>query len=152
MPSGQRYPHPVGHIDIFSTIAGAAGAALPADREIDGVNLLPYVKGERTERPHQVLFWRSGQYKAVRDGDWKLQSNEARSKVWLYDLAKDPTEKTDLAAREPERVKAILALLAQQDAASVKPLWPSLLRGPIFIDHPSGRPQKPGEEYILWDN
>ena len=152
MPSGQRYPHPVGHIDIFSTIAGAAGAPLPADREIDGVNLLPYVKGERTERPHQVLFWRSGQYKAVRDGDWKLQSNEARSKVWLHNLAVDPTEKTDLAAKEPARVKAMLALLAEQDARSVKPLWPSLLQGPVFIDHPSGRQQKAGEEYILWDN
>ncbi len=97
MPSGQRYPYPVGHIDVFSTIAGAAGAALPTDREIDGVNLLPYVRGEKTERPHQVLLWRSGQYKAVRDGDWKLQSNEARSKVWLHNLAVDPTEKTDLA-------------------------------------------------------
>ena len=152
MPSGQRYPYPVGHIDVFSTVAGAAGAALPTDREIDGVNLLPYVKGEKTERPHQTLFWRSGQYKAVRDGDWKLQSNEARSKVWLHNLAVDPTEQTDLSTKEPERVKAMLALLAQQDARSVKPLWPSLLQGPVFIDQPSGRPQKAGQEYILWDN
>ncbi|MFM8819289.1 MAG: sulfatase-like hydrolase/transferase [Phenylobacterium sp.] len=152
LPAGSRYPYPVGHVDIFATVAGAAGAEAPKDRVIDGVDLAPYVTGTAKGRPHQTLFWRSGQYKAVRDGDWKLQSNEARSKVWLYDLAKDPTEKTDLAAREPERVKAILALLAQQDAASVKPLWPSLLQGPIFIDHPSGRPQKPGEEYILWDN
>lgn len=152
MPSGKRYPHPVAHVDIFSTIAGAAGAPLPSDREIDGVNLLPYVKGAKTERPHQVLFWRSGQYKAVRDGDWKLQSNEARSKVWLHNLAVDPTEQTDLAAKEPERVKAMLAMLAEQDARSAKPLWPSLLQGPVFVDHPSGRPQKAGEEYILWDN
>jgi arylsulfatase A-like enzyme len=152
MPTGARYPHPVAHVDIFSTIAGAAGAPLPSDREIDGVNLLPYVKGAKTERPHQVLFWRSGQYKAVRDGDWKLQSNEARSKVWLHNLAVDPTEQTDLAAKEPERVKAMLAMLAEQDARSAKPLWPSLLQGPVFVDHPSGRPQKAGEEYILWDN
>lgn len=152
MPSGQRFAAPVTHVDIFSTIAGAAGAPLPADREIDGVNLLPYVTGAKDGRPHQVLFWRSGQYKAVRDGDWKLQSNEARSKVWLHNLAVDPYEKTDISAQEPERVKAMLALLAQQDARSVKPLWPSLLQGPVFIDHPSGRPQKAGDEYILWDN
>ncbi|MCA3758288.1 MAG: hypothetical protein IM669_12290 [Phenylobacterium sp.] len=49
-------------------------------------------------------------------------------------------------------MKAMLALLAEQDARSVKPLWPSLLQGPVFIDHPSGRQQKAGEEYILWDN
>ena len=152
LPTGTRYPNPVGHVDIFSTIAGAAGAALPKDRIIDGVDLAPYANGTIKGRPHQTLFWRSGQYKAVRDGDWKLQSNEARSKVWLHNLATDPTEKVDLAAKEPERVKAMLALLARQDAQSAKPLWPSLLQGPVFIDQPSGRPQKPGDEYILWDN
>ena len=31
-------------------------------------------------------------------------------------------------------------------------LWPSLLQGPVFVDHPSGQPQRKGEEYILWDN
>ncbi|MFZ4068262.1 MAG: sulfatase, partial [Phenylobacterium sp.] len=128
------------------------GAPLPKDRIIDGVDLAPYANGKIKGRPHQTLFWRSGQYKAVRDGDWKLQSNEARSKVWLHNLATDPTEKIDLAAKEPERVKAMLALLARQDADSAKPLWPSLLQGPVFIDQPSGRPQKPGDEYILWDN
>jgi hypothetical protein len=44
------------------------------------------------------------------------------------------------------------ALLKAHNAQSVKPLWPSLLQGPITIDQPSGRPTKPGDEYILWDN
>ena len=48
--------------------------------------------------------------------------------------------------------RLVLALLAAQDATMVKPLWPSLLQGPVFIDHPSGQPQKAGEEYIMWDN
>ena len=86
------------------------------------------------------------------DGDWKLQSSEGLHKVWLYDLADDPTEHHELSAAQPDRVKAMLALIKAQDAQSVKPMWPSLLQGPIFIDHPSGRPQKAGEEYILWDN
>ncbi len=43
-------------------------------------------------------------------------------------------------------------LLAQQDAGMARPLWPSLLQGPIFVDHPSGQPQKKGQEYIVWDN
>ena len=34
----------------------------------------------------------------------------------------------------------------------VKPAWPSLLQGPIPIDHPLGMPDKPGDEYIYWDN
>lgn len=147
-----RFPYPVAHIDIFATAAGAAGAASPTDRVMDGVNLLPFLTGKLTGRPHQTLFWRSGQYKVVIDGDWKLQSSEGLHKVWLYNLAADPTERHELSAAEPARVKAMLAMLAAQDAQTRRPTWPSLLQGPIFVDHPSGVPQKAGEEYILWDN
>ncbi|ODT62990.1 sulfatase-like hydrolase/transferase [Phenylobacterium sp.] len=149
---GSRYGYPVGHIDIFATAAGAAGAAIPTDRPIDGVDLRPYLDGRNAARPHQTLFWRSGQYKSVLDGDWKLQVNGARGKVWLYDLSTDPTEQRDLAAARPDKVKALQALLAEQDARSVKPIWPSLLQGPVFIDKPGGVPQTAGDEYILWDN
>jgi arylsulfatase A-like enzyme len=150
--ANSRYSYPVAHVDIFGTAAGASGAAAPSDRVVDGVNLLPFLSGKAQGRPHQTLYWRSGQYKVLLDGDWKLQSSEAQKKVWLFNLADDPTEQHDLATAEPARVKAMLAKLAAEDAQMVKPLWPSLLQGPIFIDHPSGQPQKPGEEYILWDN
>jgi hypothetical protein len=150
--AGTQFAPPVGHIDIFSTAAGAAGAKIPTDRVVDGVNLLPYFAGKTTGRPHQVMFWRSGQYQVVRDGDWKLQVNGARNKIWLFDLAKDPTEQVDLSTKEPARVKAMQALLAAQNAETMKPIWPSLLQGPVFVDHPSGVPQKSGDEYILWDN
>lgn len=152
IPAQTRYPHPVGHVDIFSTAAAAAGAVVPTDRKIDGVDLTPFVTGKAPGRPHQTLVWRSGQYKALRDGDWKLQVSEAQNKVWLHDLATDPTEKTNLAAARPEIVARLRAQLRANDAESVKPIWPSLLQAPVFIDHPSGRPQKKGEEYILWDN
>jgi len=149
---GSRFAYPVGHVDIFATAAAAAGAPLPRDRVIDGVDLIPFVEGKAHGRPHQTLFWRSGQYKVVLDGDWKLQSSEAQNKVWLYDLATDPTERHELSKAQPERTKAMLALLAAQDKQNVKPLWPSLLQGPVFIDHPSGVPEHKGEEYIYWDN
>ena len=113
---------------------------------------MPFVTGKAEGRPHQIMFWRSGAYKVVLDGDWKLQSSEAQNKVWLYNLAADPTERHELSRAEPDRVRAMLDLIRQQDKKNVKSLWPSLLRGPIYIDHPSGVPAKAGEEYILWDN
>jgi arylsulfatase A-like enzyme len=152
IPAGARYAYPVAHVDIFATAAAAAGAKTPADRKMDGVDLLPYITGQITTRPHQTLYWRSGQYKVLLDGDWKLQSSEAQHKVWLYNLAVDPTERREMSAAEPARLQAMLATLKAQDGQMVKPLWPSLLQGPIFIDHPSGVPQIPGEDYILWDN
>ncbi|MEW5684037.1 MAG: sulfatase-like hydrolase/transferase [Pseudomonadota bacterium] len=150
--AGSRYPYPVGHVDIFATAAGAARAGTPTDRIIDGVDLLPYLAGASTGRPHQTLFWRSGQYKVVLDGDWKLQSSEAQKKVWLFNLAADPTEQNELSRREPERVKAMLAMLKAQDAASAKAIWPSLLQGPVYVDAPGGVKHKTGDEYVLWDN
>jgi arylsulfatase A-like enzyme len=147
-----RFQYPVAHVDIFATAAAAAGAKPPQDRVMDGVDLLPYLTGARTGPPHQVLYWRSGQYKVILDGAWKLQSSEAQRKVWLFNLAQDPTERVDLSRSEPDKVKAMLAMMASQDHQMSKPLWPSLLQGPVFVDHPSGQAQKKGEEYILWDN
>ncbi len=152
IPAGSRFNYPVGHVDLFATAVAAGQAATPKDRVIDGVDLLPFVTGKAQGRPHQTMFWRSGQYKVVLDGDWKLQSNEARSKVWLFNLAADPTEQRDLSKAEPARVQALLALLKAQDAVVAKPAWPSLLQGAVMVDHPSGQKQKPGDEYILWDN
>ena len=149
---GTRFPYPVGHVDLFATAAGAAKASVPTDRKIDGVDLLPYVQGRAKGRPHQTMFWRSGQYKVVRDGDWKLQSNESRNKVWLYNLAVDPTERNDLSRADPARTQALLAMLKTQDAETAKPMWPSLLQGPVMIDKPSGVKQAAADEYILWDN
>ena len=149
---GTRFPYPVGHVDLFATAAGAAKASVPTDRKIDGVDLLPYVQGRATGRPHQTMFWRSGQYKVVRDGDWKLQSNESRNKVWLYNLAVDPTERNDLSRADPARTQALLAMLKTQDAETAQPMWPSLLQGPVMIDKPSGVKQAAADEYILWDN
>ena len=44
------------------------------------------------------------------------------------------------------------AVLAAQDAEAVKPIWPSLLQAPVYVDHPGGVPRKAGEDYIMWDN
>mgnify|MGYP000523487183 CR=1 FL=1 len=87
-----------GHIDIFSTIAAAAGAKVPTDRVVDSENIL----GGPAKRA--ALFWRSGDYRAVRMGDWKLQVTKRPEKVRLYNLAADPTERQDLAASDPARV------------------------------------------------
>jgi arylsulfatase A-like enzyme len=88
----------------------------------------------------------------VRAGDWKLQVLDNPSKVWLFDLAADPTEHNNLAAANPAKVAELRVLLAQQDQRNLKPKWPSLLRGAIAIDHPLSVPDKPTDEYILWNN
>ncbi len=152
LPKGAAVAAPVAHFDVFATAAAAAGAAVPGDRPIDGVDLAPFANGRAGGRPHETLFWRSGHYRAVRAGDWKLQLSERPKRAWLFDLAHDPTERVNLAAAQPARVAGLTALLDAHDAEQAAPLWPSLLEGAIRIDPPLGAPQGPDDEYVYWAN
>ena len=152
LPRGVENVAPVAGIDIFATAAAAADAVLPRGRVIDGVDLIPFASGAQAGRPHEALFWRSGHYRVVRAGDWKLQLSERPPKAWLFDLAHDPTERVNLAEREPARVAELTALLDAHDATQSAPLWPSLLEAAVRIDPPLGVEPGPDDEYVYWAN
>jgi arylsulfatase A-like enzyme len=152
LPAGATYGAPVGHVDIFATAADAGGAAVPANRPMDGVSLIPFIKGAAAGDPHRTLYWRSGRYRTLLSQGWKLQTQEAPAKVWLYDLKADPTERNNLAAKQPAKVRELTALLRAEDAQMVKPLWPSLLQGTIPVDHALNVQDKPTDDFIRWDN
>jgi arylsulfatase A-like enzyme len=149
---GATYAAPVSHFDIFATAAAAAGTPLPKDRVIDGVDLLPYVTGASSGRPHEQLFWRSGPYRVVRSGDWKLQVTETPAQDWLYNIKDDPGERTNLAAAQPARVAELKARLAAFEREQAQPLWPALIEAPITLDKPLGRPQSHDDAYVYWSN
>jgi len=152
LPKGQGYAQPVSHFDIFATAAAAAGQKLPSDRTIDGVNLLPFIRGDATGQPHEALFWRSDSYRSMREGDWKLQVTATPRQDWLYNLAADPGEKSNLATTEPARVAAMKAKLQAWDQQQRKPMWPSLAEGPIAIDKTLKQPQAADDTLIYWSN
>ena len=150
--AGQKISMPTMHVDVLPTLAAAAGAPLPRDRVVDGMNLLPPMTGKATPPARRVFFWRSGTYEAIRDGDWKLQVSDNPRRTWLFDLASDPTEHADLAATRPDIVQRLRAEMAAHDRQLAKPLWPALLEEPIRIDEPADAPWKPGQEFVYWPN
>ena len=87
----------------------AAGVPVPPDTKLDGVNLLPYLRGEKTGAPHEILFWKNDANGSVRQGDWKLIRSAAQPQ--LFNLATDLAETKNLAAEQPECVKAMNELL-----------------------------------------
>lgn len=119
---------------------------------IDGVDLARVARGDTQGRAHDALFWRSGHYRSLLAGDWKLQVSERPKKTWLFDMKNDPTERTNLADAQPEKVQELAALLALQEAQMVKPNWPSLIEGPTPIDHPLGVPDRLDDEVVDWAN
>lgn len=151
IPAGERISEPVHFVDVLPTLAAAAGARLPTDRVIDGINLLPFAT-EHAPPVKRRLFWRSGSYEAVRSGDWKLQISHNPPRIWLFNLAADPTERSELSKTRPHVVAQLRTELAAHDRQMVKPLWPALLEEPIRIDVPADAPWKPGQEFVYWPN
>jgi arylsulfatase A-like enzyme len=150
---GQRYDAPVHHFDIYATAAAAAGAAMPTDRKMDGVDLLPYVRGEADGVPHETLFWTQDHYRVVRHQGWKLQRNGPNDEfVWLFDLANDPTEQRNLAAERPDKVAELDAILAAHLAEQAPPRWPSGAAMPVTIDKHLNQPESPDDEYVYYPN
>jgi arylsulfatase A-like enzyme len=93
---------PVISLDILPTALAAAGVT--ADQSFDGQNILPLLRGDTTP-PSRDLFWCSGSdegWWAVRSGDWKLVGEKGN--LSLFDLSKDVSESTNLAAQMPDKV------------------------------------------------
>jgi arylsulfatase A-like enzyme len=151
--SAQKSSTPIHHVDVLPTLAAAAGIPIPNDRMIDGKNFLPFLTGRKAPSPtSRTLYWRSGGYEAIRDGDWKLQVSRHPNRIWLFNLADDPTEWNDLSSARRDEVQILGAKLAAHDRELARPLWPALLEEPIRIDVPADAPWKAGQEYVYWSN
>jgi len=105
---------PVISNDLYPTVIEAAGAPVESDRAVDGISLVPALRGE-TLAGRDALFWHYPHYSnqggfpggAARVGDWKLIERYEDGRVHLFNLADDPGEQNDLAASEEDRVAAM---------------------------------------------
>ncbi|MEZ7964906.1 MAG: sulfatase-like hydrolase/transferase [Pseudomonadales bacterium] len=150
---GTTVSEPVAHIDLMPTLAAAAQAPLPKNVAIDGYDLLPLATNTAGPvRDRGALFWQSGYYRVVRQGDWKLQVSDKLNKVWLYNLADDPTEQTNLAGVAVEKLTVLQALLAAHKASAREPLYPFLAELPVAVDKSLAERFEAGDEYIYWPN
>ncbi len=103
IPPGQVYDQPVISLDVAATANALAGN--PDDPALDGVNLIPYLTHKKTGAPHEALCWRwEGQY-AIRKGDMKYLFSGNRQ--YLFNLAIDPEEKTNLHSQKPDQAKEL---------------------------------------------
>lgn len=126
LAQGKDYDQPVSSLDVLATSAALAGAAIPRGVPLDGVNIFPFLTGEKKGSPHARLFWRSGGGAkfAVREGDWKLVGGES-GQVELYDLAVDPGETNDLAAMRPEVLARLRKAYDEWNKDNVAPRFES---------------------------
>jgi len=110
LPAGMVYEHPVSSLDIAATALAAAG--LPAAPELDGVDLAPFLLGEKAGMPHPTLYWRWRSQAAIRKGRWKLVKL-ANEQSFLFDLESAEGERRNVLASRPELAASLDAELRE---------------------------------------
>lgn len=127
------FDQPAIQLDLHATALAAAGVDVKSIVKLEGVNLLPFLTGEKSGAPHEALFWRFGDQTAIRAGDWKLvrydvnadtrtgAGNQGVTAARLYNLATDIHEDKDLAAAMPDKVKELRAQWDAWDKANLAP-------------------------------
>lgn len=126
------YKFPVTTLDVLPTAlvnSVADSNAKPSiPTSVEGVDLLPHLKGESKQPPHALLAWRFGPQKAVRKGDWKLVDwrdfeSKTQSGWQLYNLADDISETVDMTSTHPDKVVELTRDWEAWNEKNIAPRW-----------------------------
>jgi arylsulfatase A-like enzyme len=139
LPAGAVYEHAVSSLDILPTALAASGNEVHPAWKLDGVNLLPFLKGQRTDAPHAALFWRFRSQAAVLAGEWKLVFL-APDSWWLFNTTHPDGEKAanDRSGAQPEKLAEMKRLYSAWSAELKTPGLPTTLISEdkqFFDDH-----------------
>lgn len=116
VPAGTECSVQTSTLDLLPTFAALAGAAVPNDRPIDGLDIRTVLKGDFTDVPEREWYLYRGQ--AIRVGDWKYV--RAKNRDQLFNLAEDVGEKNNVAQQYPEKTEQLAKRLAEVQA-EIKP-------------------------------
>lgn len=125
--AGTQYEQPVISMDIFSTAVQLAGVNYSVERPVDGVSLLPVLEDSVTTPLHEALFWRSGYNRAVRNGDWKLITDDLSGNHALYNVRTDKEEQRNLYNDNPEMVELLRNRHKEWESQMIDPQWPRVM-------------------------
>ena len=135
---GQNQNEPVAAFDLLPTVLTAAGEPLPDG--MDGMNLLPWLRGQTT-MPERNIFWEQGDQTALRRGRWKLvlrgrvvEQAEPVAETFLSDLDQDFGETTNLAAQEVE-LATEMRQTAERWRAELEEYWRRCKTGGLTGNH-----------------
>jgi len=120
--AGSQCHEPVQSVDFYPTMLAMAGLPPTPNHPLDGISLMPLLT-QKGELDRDTLFWyfpHGGPTNppgvSVRQGDWKLirwylTGPDFPNRYELYNLAEDLSEKVDLAAQMPDKVRELDALI-----------------------------------------
>ncbi len=124
------YENPVSSLDIFATLSALSGSPTNAEKPLDGVNLIPYLTGEKEEKPHETIYVRKFDQDrhAVRHGDYKILYHKDNTNKKLYNLS------TNISEKDSENLYWDASCLAKRNQLdSLKDAWEKDLKHPRFL-------------------
>ncbi len=123
LKGGQQFDGLTSSLDICATAISSTGIQLSSlNKPLDGVDILPYLSGQKKGDPHEVLFWRKDKMAAVRIGQYKLIRVEGLGQR-MYDLSDNRKEAEDLCKKEKHRYQQLNRQLMNWEKGLIKPLW-----------------------------
>lgn len=111
IPAGTSTDAITSTMDILPTFAKLGGAAVPADRKIDGVDIWNVMVQDGVGPRDQFCYFRGFDLQAVRKGPWKLHLE----KQLLYNLESDIGEARNVASANPDVVKELETIAEAMD-------------------------------------
>lgn len=118
IPSGQVIEYPVSSLDVAATSVALSGQ--PHDESLDGVNLMPYLTGEKIGHPHETLYWRWRSQASVLEFPWKLIQLGDHER-YLFDVTHPEGESKNLLTVEPMIAARLEAKLRSWSATLTPP-------------------------------
>ncbi len=127
---GTIYDKPIIALDVFATVASAASAEKYIRNDIDGVDILPYITGEKSGLPHKYLYWQNPDkdIDVVRDERYKYL--RIKEEEYIFDLKNDISEEKNIINSS----KPIYDRLKSQFKE-----WEKEMIDPVFMDLGMGR-------------
>lgn len=121
---------PIHIVDMYPTLAKIAGlpaeqAGAPRDKgkPMDGMDVWSTISESKASPRTEVVYDIEPFRAAIRQGDWKLVWKAILpSKVELFNLKQDPSEKNDLSAQHPEKVAELQKRIEELSRESAQPL------------------------------
>jgi len=121
--AGTVVDQPIHEVDMYPTLAALAGAPLEKTKPLDGLNVWPAIVDGKPSPRSEIVYNVEPFRAALREGDWKLVwYTTLPSRVELFNLAQDPSEKNNLAAQNPEKVRELQQRIEQLASEMAKPL------------------------------
>ncbi|WP_298537466.1 sulfatase-like hydrolase/transferase [uncultured Algibacter sp.] len=113
---------PISTLDLLPTFLSVADGKQENIKDLDGVNLIPFITNTNKGLPHETLYWKKESRAAIRHFNYKLIRFPDRP-AELYNLEEDISEANDLASIYPDKVKELYSMLFDWELTLERPLW-----------------------------